>query len=476
MGEPWPRALPGLQALATPVDTPADDALALCAALLDSADLNAGARALAATLAARCGLDRVSVGWFEDGRTRLIACSGVEVDHLGAEDADALRGAMDEALDQARSLRFPGDTPDALVLEQRLLQARCGGAVATVPLGVAGQRLAAVCLERRAGMGVIAAPFTAPELQRIESLLALSAPALRWLHAGTEPAWRRLWRDLRQGWSAMRRSSGRTKRRWLLGAALLAGFGLCVPLPDSVGGRARVEGAEQRVLAAPTDGFIKTVHVRPGDQVLAGAPLLDLLEADLRLEHERWASQLAQHENAYAAAMAKSDRVASATSLSRMSEAQAQMALVDEQLSRGRLVAPFDGQVIQGDLSQSIGAPVRQGDALLTLATTGRQRIIVEVSEVDIARIAKGQPGRLALSSLPWEHEDIVVERIAPLAKAVGGNNVFEVEARLLQPRDAVRPGLLGRAELESGHAPLLWSWLRHSALRLRVALWSWWA
>jgi multidrug resistance efflux pump len=44
--------------------------------------------------------------------------------------------------------------------------------------------------------------------------------------------------------------------------------------------------------------------VRPGDLVKAGQVLAELAEQDLQLEHNRWASELAQHENAYAAAMA----------------------------------------------------------------------------------------------------------------------------------------------------------------------------
>jgi len=257
-------------------------------------------------------------------------------------------------------------------------------------------------------------------------------------------------------------------------AGLAALFLAVAPLEHEVGGRARVEGAEQRVLVAPADGFVKTAHVRPGDRVKAGDALVDLLDGDLRLERERWTSQLAQHENAYAAAMAKSDRAVASTSLARISEAQSQLALVDEQLLRGRVAAPFDALVIQGDLSQSIGAPVRQGDTLLTLATTGLHRVIVEVDEVDIARVQPGQAGRLALSSLPWDRQDLVVERITPLAKAVDGRNVFEVEARLVAPRGDLRPGLLGRAELVVGRMPPLWAWTRHALARIRVSWWSW--
>ena len=449
-------------------------ALMLYASLLDTDVLAVGAHRLAAALAADGGFERVSIGLHEAGRTRLIATSHLDLAQLPVELEPALLGAMDEALEQGLTLACPAadEGGDPLLVEHRLLQRLVGGAVATVPLGTAGRPLAAVCVERRGASPD--AGFSADELQRLERLLVLAAPALRWMHAGTEPGLRRLRRDLLRGLAALRQPERRASRHWLLGAAVMVTLAAIVPLEDPVAGRARIEGAEQRVMAAPTDGFIKTAHVRPGDQVRAGAPLVDLLEADLRLEADRWTSQLAQHENAYAAAMGRSDRVAASTSIARVSEAQAQLALVTEQLARGRIVAPFDGQVIQGDLSQQIGAPVRQGDALLTLAKSGRHRVIVEVDEVDIARVQAGQQGRLALSSLPWDREDLVVERIAPLARAVDGRNVFEVEAHLLGTRAELRPGLLGRADIVSGRAPLLWGWTRHALLRLRVALWAW--
>ena len=458
---------PDLQQPPTDADA---SALLLYASLLDADNLAVGAHRLATALAELWGFERVSIGLGEPHPTRLIASSQGDLAQMPAERARAVRGAMDEALDQGLTLGWPpaaGGT-DEMRLEHQILQRQLGGAVATVPLGAKGRRFAAVCVERADGV------FTAAELARLQSQLVLAAPALKWLQAGTESAWQRARRDLGRAWSALRQPERLATRRRLWAAAAAVAFVVLVPLPDPVGGRARIEGAEQRVMAAPTDGFVKVAHVRPGDRVKAGAPLVDLLEADLRLERERWSSQLAQHENAYASAMSKVDRLAAATSMARMSEAQAQVALVDEQLARGRLVAPFDALVIQGDLSQSIGAPVRQGDALMTLASNGRYRVIVEVDEVDIARVQPGQHGKLALSSLPWDQDDLVVERIAPLAKVVEGRNVFEVETRLVAPRADLRPGLLGRADLTAGRAPWLWSWTRHALLRLRVSLWTW--
>ncbi len=466
-------------------------ALALYAQVLAAANHADAARVLATALAARAGADQATIGWCGPEGTRLLCAAVGSVEGVDPARRARLVGAMDEALEQGVALRAarglpatsagPGATGDAgaegddvLAFEQRLLLPATGGAVATLPLGADGVAWGAVCLER-------AQPaFDAAELARLQHLLALAGPALHWRAQAERPLRRQAADELATAWRALRHPDRRLRRRGLLAVAAAIVLAAVVPLPREVAGRARVEGAEQRVLVAPADGFVQRARVRPGDAVKAGDVLVELLDADLKLERERWTSQRAQHENAYAAAMAKSDRAAAATSLARIAEADAQVALVDEQLARGRLVAPFDGVVIQGDLAQSGGAPVKQGDTLMTLATTGRQRVIVDVDETDIAAVLPGQHGTLALSALPWTSRDIVVERVTPLAKAVEGRNVFEVQARVVDTHpgmpggDPVRPGLLGRAHLVVGQAPPLWAWAGQLAARLRVAWWAW--
>lgn len=464
-----------------PEQTPAAAALQLYARLLQATTLQAAAQSLVVCLAQDFGLARASLGWHQHHRTRLLASTGIDRIDAAGDLAEQLVGAMDEALEQSRTLSWPpasvepappgGATAQAaqpLRFELQTLQRTLGGAAAVVPLGQAGDAFACFCAERST-----ASSFTAAELQRLEQTLQLAAPALRWMQRAEWPWQRRAGFDFAQTMQRLRQPGSRLRRRLLLGASLALAAAALLPMPHEVSGRARLEGAEQRVLVAPSDGFVKAAHVRPGDRVAAGAPLLQLVEDDLQLERERWASQLAQHENAYAAAMAGADRVGTATSMARIDEAQAQLALVDERLQRGRLTAPFDAVVIAGDLSQSIGAPVRQGDVLLTLASGGLQRVIVEVDEADIARVQPGQTGQLALSSLPWHGEDLVVERITPMARAVDGRNIFEVQARLLTPSAALRPGLLGRASLVVGRRPPLWVWLGAAANRARLAWWA---
>lgn len=469
MGERWP--LHPMPALSTPASSA--PALPLVARLLDARTLEAAAKVLVTTVAAEHGLSRVSLGLRDGPRTRWLAGTGGEAADARGEAADRVLAAIDEALEQGLALAWPlpADEPaaDLIRFDLRALQQPLGGAVAVLPLGRDGEPLGGLCLERADGR-----PFGAAELARLSQVLALVAPALRWMQAAERPWTRRAREAARQAIERLRQPDRRLRRRGLAAGALALALLALAPLPHEVGGRARIEGAEQRLLVAPGDGFVKTAPVRPGDSVQRGQLLLELEDATLRLEREREASLLSQHETAYASAMARSDRVGAATAIARVAEAGAELALVDERLQRGRILAPFDAVVIAGDLSQSIGAPVRQGDKLLTLATTGRQRVIVEVDEVDIARVLPGQPGSLALSALPWQREDLVVERVAPQARAVDGRNVFEVEARLVDPAAGLRPGLLGRAELTVGQRPLLWAWAGHAWARARVLWWRW--
>ncbi len=461
---------------AAPAGADASAALGLYAELLACPDLAQAAHHLVVALGSALDLRGATFAIHERGRTRVIASSHRDLAHLPPGLHQKLLGALDEALEQAVCLTWPAVESDPvraladIRVDLNTLQREIGGAIAVLPMGSNGEPFAALCAERDATR-----PFDLADIEKLQCLAALAVPALRWMDRASQPWYRRALQDAARSAARWRGSRRRNARRGAAALALVLLGGPAVPMDRSVGGKARIEGAEQRVMSAPVDGFVKSAPVRPGDHVKAGDPLVDLLEGDLLLERDRWSSQLAQHENAYAGAMARSDAGLAAISLARAEEAQSQLALVDEQLSRGHLVAPFDALVIQGDLSQSIGAPVHQGDTLLTLATLDRFRVIVDVDEVDIADVQAGQKGRLWLSSLPWDRRDVVVERVAPLAKTVDGRNVFEVQARLAAQDGELRPGLLGHAELVVGRAPPLWAWARHGMQRMRVVWWSWW-
>lgn len=467
-----PQPLAAIPAIPGATDpAPGTSALAMLAEVLDAASLQEAAGRLAKALALALDLRWVAIATVADGIPTLMATSSRDdVSAQQSRDAsEPIGAAMSEALDQGISLAVPeaigAPRRHAVLLAHRILQSRLGGSIASVPVAAHGKAIAVVMLLGEA-------PWTAHRLQAVEDLLVLAGPALSLMQQAELPWHRRFAAVAAERWQAW---LGTRRRAWAVAGCCVAGFALlALPTTQRAGGQARVEGAQQRVLVAPADGYVREVHVRPGDVVSSGAVLVDLTEAELVLDRDQWRGQLEQHENAYAAAMARADRASAMVSLAKLEEARVQLARVEGQLVRAQVVAPFDGMVIQGDLAASVGAPVRQGDALMTLSAGDGFRIVVEVDEADIARIQPGQPGVLALSAMPWDTLRLRVRRIAPLARVVEGANVFDVEAVLEDPDPRLRAGLLGRARIDVGERPLAVQWGLGAAARLRRLSWRW--
>ncbi len=451
------------------------------AALLSHTDLAAATAAFVREIALQLSLARVSLGLCRGLNVELMACSAGPLPTAHSALAQQLQAAMAEALDQRCSLCLPAlraaTQPRITLALQALLRAE-PGSVACVPvqagLGHSSSVVGVLCVQRQAG-GV----FTSAELAGLEQLALLAAPVLK-LMALNERPWHRRARDsVNAAVQALRDDSRHGLRYGTLAAGLVAAALLFVPADTRIGGHARLEGAVQRVLVAPADGFLGKVHVRPGDVVRAGQLLAELAEQDLQVERARWESQLAQHENAYSAAHAGANRTQLVINQARAAEAQAQLDLVNARLARTHITAPFDAVVIKGDLSQQLGAPLSQGTELMTLAPQHAFRVMVEVDERDIGAVRVGQTGSVALSALPWRTQAIRVTRITPMAAVVDGRNVYEVEAALHAPAGSdsaadLRAGLQGSAQIATGRAPLLWNASRRLVQALRLLWWEW--
>jgi multidrug efflux pump subunit AcrA (membrane-fusion protein) len=225
---------------------------------------------------------------------------------------------------------------------------------------------------------------------------------------------------------------------------------------------------------APVDGFVAEARTRAGDVVRRGDVLGTLDDAELRLERRRWEGRRDEVAQQHRTALALHDRTDVTTLGAQLEQAEAELALLDDQLARARLVAPFDGVVAKGDLSQALGSPVARGDVLFEIASLEGYRIILEVDERDIASVSLGQHGRLTLSSLEGQVMPLVVSRVTPVATAADGRNFFRVEAALAAPSDALRPGMQGVAKIAVGRRSLLWIWTHRLVDWLRLAAWGW--
>ncbi len=432
----------------------------------------AAAIAIVNELAAVFRASRVSLGFFQGERAEVKAISGASTLRRDSDITRDLAAAMSEAADQRASVvhpRIPGKTPRIALAQANLCSRHGADAVCTVPLVASGEIVGALTIERNGTRG-----FERAEVALFEQVATFLAPILHLKRRAELPLTTRLVESMADG---RRRLLGPRSRAWPAAfavALVVLIAAVFIPADHRVTAPARLEGATQRVLAAPIDGYIAKVHARPGEFVLDGQPLVELDDKELVLERRKWEAEAAQVEKQYSEALAKEDRPQIMIQQAKLLQAKTQIGVIDEQLDRIRLKSPYDGVVIEGDLTQSLGAPVKRGDVLLTVAPRGQYRVSVEVDERDIGFVRAGQTGRLVLAALPEGAAEIAVRRVTPIATAKDGRNYFVVEAELDRPDSAMQPGLEGVAKIEVGERGLLWVIGHRFVDWLRITLWTW--
>jgi RND family efflux transporter MFP subunit len=235
-----------------------------------------------------------------------------------------------------------------------------------------------------------------------------------------------------------------------------------------------LEARVLRAAVAPFDGYIGEAPVRAGDVVREGDLLATLDDRELSLERVRWSSQLQQLLNQYRQALAERDAAQVAILTAQVDQARAQLGLVEDQLAKTRIEAPFDGVVVTGDLSQELGAPVQRGEVLFEVAPLDEYRVVLEVDERDIEELEPGQTGTLAFTAFPHESFPFTVEKITPVSTPSEGRNTFRVEAELAETPPRLRPGMEGVGKVEVDRRRLLWIWTHEAVDWVRLKLWNW--
>ena len=205
----------------------------------------------------------------------------------------------------------------------------------------------------------------------------------------------------------------------------------------------------------------------------AGEVLLTLDNRELLLEEVAAAADgsryAAEAEKARAESRLAEMRIAQAQA----DQAQARLKMVRQRLDQAEMRAPFGGVVVDGDLKDRIGAPVKQGDPLLKVARLDRLHVQLAVAERDIHLVKEGAPGYLAFASQPHLKFPMRVERVEPAAVTRDEGNVFLVRCSFavgVQPW--WRPGMTGIAKVRAGWRTTLWMVTHRTADYLRLRFW----
>jgi multidrug efflux pump subunit AcrA (membrane-fusion protein) len=241
-----------------------------------------------------------------------------------------------------------------------------------------------------------------------------------------------------------------------------------------VSAKAVVEGAIQRAIVVPFDGYVATAPVRAGDIVEAGQVLATIDDRELKLEAARWKSEHDQQVLKYSDAMAKHDRSVALVVSASLDQIQAQLSLVQDRLARAAIISPIRGVVVSGDLRQMLGSPLEKGKIIFEIAPLESFRVILQVDERDIAYLAHGQPGTLVLTGLSNNAVAFSIKTISPVATASEGRNHFRVEADVHEASLQLRPGMEGIGKVAIDRRSLFAIWTRPLADWIRITTWKW--
>lgn len=449
--------------------------LAVQAHALAHANFDAAAAAVVNQLAQALPCERISLGLYIGGRLRITAISGAADVRERHNAVGRIAAAMAEALDQRLAIVHPlpaGASPAITLAHQELSQSNGHAAIYTVPVATRHEMLGALLFERRGG-------FDTPALEAAKDAAMFAGPLLALKQRADDRVGHRVAQALRP---AARRPFGRlggatfSVARAAIGACLLGVAVLAfIPSTHRVVAPARVEGAVQQVIAAPVDGFVGAVQVRPGEMVKAGQVLMSLDARELALERDKWAAEMAQLDKQYREALSKDEAAPIMIARAKLEQAQSQHELAVQQLQRSTLRAPMDGIVLSGDFTQAVGMPLKRGQELMTIAADKGWRIVAEVEEQAIAPLREGQNAQVLFAAVAGAAPlTFAVTRIAPVATQADGRNVFEVEGVPQAPSStdiaALRPGMRGVARIEVGQSTLGAIWFeraRHAWRRL---------
>lgn len=446
--------------------------VSLIATMAAEERFHGAALALVTALATRFGCDRVSVGFMRRGRVRVEALSHSAEFGKETNLIRAIGVAMDEAVDQEASVVFP-ESPGrkALVLRgQAELSRQFGnGSICSIPLKGHREIVGAITLERGAND-----PFEAETVELCESLGSLVGPLLdihrhddRWL-------WRRALDSARK---LLGRIIGPRYVAVKLGSAAALGLALFLIFAQGdyrITAKTVIEPATRQAIVPAFDGYLLEAPVRAGDVVARGQVLARLDDRDVRLERSKSQSLLAQSQRQYYEALGGLNAAQAQILSSQIAQAQAQVALLNDQLSRTEITAPFDGVIVTGDLSHALGAPVERGQMLFEIAPLDSYRIILQVDERDIGDIAVAQQGQLVLSGFVGDPLTFTVARMTPVSTATEGRNYFRVEARIENAPNRLRPGMEGVSKVFVDRRRLIWIWTHEITDWVRLKVWNW--
>lgn len=363
----------------------------------------------------KVGAHRVSVGWGRGGVCPLVAWTDVAPldEGVGVVELEAVCGeVLARGQGDAGTVFAEGSAHHTLFRTQGLValmsaplcdaKGRAEGVLVCerVPqTGIHEQDLAA-----QPAAGEVEHGFSPEEVVWLQQAMAWVGPMLVLRHRLELPWYLR-------GWGGMSRLGQRLsdpREKWLRGG-VLASFGTAAflfgwPTSYTVSASAELVAHSQRAMVAPTESVVEQAQFRVGDVVRSGQVLTRL--------------------RGVGAGTGAGQAVA--------------------------LAAPYDGVLIGSSSVNQAGHLVHAGEVLWVIAPSLDWRVVLKVSEQDVALIQPGQRATLRLAGQSGRTVKVTLGKVVPVMRDDERQPGFEVPAEVIGGTVAgLRPGLQGFADIQ---------------------------
>ena len=445
-----------------------EQALLICAEMLDAERPTEARQILASLLARHLKADRVVLvrrGLFG---LRIESISGESKFDRKSQLNDLTRQVAHEAQLRRAPISWRRDALEKASLMGRLGEMHGDAVIDAVPLTDAlGNITEVVVLHWSDGVHV-------PDIDAWSVVWTLARPILVEKDRAARGF---VMRNLLASQTALKRLLGpRAFKLKLITAALLAvvlltGF---VQVENTLRADVVIDDPDLRVISAPIDGFVEEVFVIPGNRVGVGQPLLKLEDDEIRLRIAELEAQRARHVARAALARSNRDRAEAAVAEAEQAETEARLSLVRRELEQTVISARAAGIVLEGDLRQRLGARVAFGEELMRIAPHQGVDVRLSVRNRDGYRLDTGLQGRVRLEAAPDVPLTVQVMRLQPRAETIDGELRFVAFGELAAGAPEIENGMQGAARLDLGQATIYAVWVRPILETVYMFLWRW--
>jgi membrane fusion protein, multidrug efflux system len=213
-----------------------------------------------------------------------------------------------------------------------------------------------------------------------------------------------------------------------------------------------VKADENAMLFSSTGGQVRSILVRPGQQVSRGQRIVDI-DVDALRQNVQQAEASAKLARTVYERQAKlweqniGSEVQYLEAKSRMESGEAQLAALRDQLRNAEITAPFNG--IVDEIFPTVGDMVGPQMPVARVVSLGKASIEVDLTERMLSRVNEGDPVEVVLP----ETDEKLMARIDQIGSYINPNNrTFKVTVRVTEGTQ-LRPNQLANVRIRDMEA-----------------------